>query len=137
MGRDFWNTVIDVREAVNKELEQLRESGGIGSSLDAGVVIYCEPKLQELLQKLGDELRFVLITSAATIAPLADKPDAAVSHRLTDETEIAVLVQASEYEKCVRCWHHREDVGQHAEHRELCGRCVDNVAGDGERRCFA
>ncbi|HED16171.1 MAG TPA: isoleucine--tRNA ligase, partial [Gammaproteobacteria bacterium] len=94
MGREFWNSVIDMREAVNKELEQLRESGGIGSSLDAEVVIYCEPQLQGLLQNLGDELRFVLITSAATVEPLADKPDTAVSHQLTDETEIAVQVRA-------------------------------------------
>ena len=137
MGREFWSSIIDVREAVNKELEQLRESGGIGSSLDAEVVIYCEPPLQALLQKLGDELRFVLITSAATVEAMASKPADAVAHQLTDETEIALRVQATEYEKCVRCWHHRDDVGQHAEHSELCGRCIENVAGDGEARHFA
>jgi isoleucyl-tRNA synthetase len=83
---------------------------------------------------LEDELRFALITSEAQVYPLADKPAQAVE---TDDPGLAVVVTASPHGKCVRCWHHREDVGADSEHPELCGRCVENVAGEGERRRFA
>jgi isoleucyl-tRNA synthetase len=82
---------------------------------------------------LGDELRFVLITSSATIKPLSDGESAAQ----TAVDGLRVSVSSSAYEKCGRCWHHREDVGAHSEHTELCGRCVSNVEGDGEAREFA
>ena len=82
---------------------------------------------------MGDELRFVFITSYARIHPLQDKTDECV-----EAGEVVfVVVSHSAHEKCVRCWHHREDVGQNAEHTELCGRCVENVAGSGEKREFA
>ena len=134
MGLAYWQHVLKVREHVAKELEKLRMAGGIGSSLDAEVDLYCGPELHELLYRLEDELRFVLITSYARIHPLVQRPADAVA---TELDELAVKVSASEYAKCVRCWHHREDVGANPEHPELCGRCVDNVAGAGEQRQYA
>ncbi|MCU7938978.1 MAG: isoleucine--tRNA ligase [gamma proteobacterium symbiont of Bathyaustriella thionipta] len=135
MDDDYWQQVLKVRVACSKEMEKLRVDKTIGSSLDAEIELYCDEQLQTILSRLGDELRFVLITSAVHLHDIADKPADAVE---VDELPgIALTVNASEHTKCVRCWHHREDVGSHSEHPELCGRCVDNVAGDGEIRHFA
>jgi isoleucyl-tRNA synthetase len=82
------------------------------------------------LSQLGDELRFVLLTSRADLQ-LDSQGDE------TDLEGLRVSINASEHTKCERCWHHREDVGQHAEHEDLCGRCVENVNGAGEAREFA
>ncbi len=130
----FWNDVIAVRQAVAKELERLRVAGDIGSGLDAEVDLYGDASWQERLHRLGDELRFVFITSYVRVHPLDEKPSDAA------ETEIKglhVRVAPSTYAKCIRCWHHREDVGTHAQHPQLCGRCVQNVTGVGENRSYA
>jgi len=132
--RAYWDRIISLRSTISKSLEQLRSEGTIGSSLDAEVDLYCDDSLRHELEKMGDELRFVLITSAARVHPIADKPEQA---KACDVEGAFVVVQASQHEKCGRCWHHREDVGQNEEHPELCGRCVENVMGDGEQRQFA
>jgi isoleucyl-tRNA synthetase len=85
---------------------------------------------------MGDELRFVLLTSAARVAALAEAPADAQRVGL-DEGEIALRVTPSEHPKCVRCWHYRADVGSDPEHPELCGRCIENVSGAGETRRVA
>jgi isoleucyl-tRNA synthetase len=131
-NRDFWQRVIGLRESVGGVMESFRAAGN--SSLDAELELYCGDTLKQQLQRLGDELRFVLITSDARLHALDDKPSEAVA---TDDPELAVVVQASPHGKCVRCWHHRQDVGSNSDHPELCGRCVDNVAGEGEQRRFA
>ena len=135
--RDFWARVIEVREAVGRELERLREDKVIGANLDAEVVLYCDDGLMQALQTLGDELRFVLITSAATVSPRDQAAAEAVTVTLESGGELAVLVRASGHDKCVRCWHRRADTGSDAAHPELCGRCVINVEGDGEQRLHA
>jgi len=131
MNPAFWQQVFVVREAVSKELEKLRVAEQIGSSLDAEVNIYCEGAVFECLNALNEELRFVLMTSAAKVYALAEKPDAAVT-----VGEFALLAKASSHTKCIRCWHHSADVGSHAEHPELCGRCIENI-GIGEQRRYA
>ena len=120
-----WDSVFTIREAVSKELETLRNAGTIGSSLDAEVEIYCNETLYKQLSFLGDELRFILITSSAQI------------HLSTDSEDFELKIKASEHTKCVRCWHHREDVGTNTDHPELCGRCVENIIGEGEQREYA
>ena len=132
--QEYWDKVIAVREAIGKEMESLRVEGSIGSSLDAEVDLYCSDELYADLNKLGDELRFVLITSYARIHPLSEAPDNVVT---TELESIKLFAAASEHAKCVRCWHHREDVGSYNDHPELCSRCVENVDGDGEPRSFA
>ncbi|MDH5651164.1 MAG: isoleucine--tRNA ligase [Gammaproteobacteria bacterium] len=133
-----WARIIEARDAINKELEQLRVAGGIGSGLAADVTLYCGREIHDLLAKLGDELRFVLITSTATIQPVSDAPPAEAQHyTLRNGDEMWVAVSPSAHTKCVRCWHHREDIGVNSEHPELCGRCVENVVGSGEQRRFA
>jgi isoleucyl-tRNA synthetase len=136
MNHAFWGSVLEIRQAVSKQLEILRVAGGIGSSLAAEVDLYCEDGIAQRLARLGDELRFVFITSYARVHALADAPAKAVKNRI-EQGEFAVLVTPSAHAKCVRCWHHRDDVGKNTQHPELCGRCVENVEGAGEFRTFA
>ena len=130
----FWQPIIDMRELVSKELERVRTAGVIGSALDAEVTLYCDGELFETLTQLQDELRFILITSYAQVKPLSEKSEQAKS---TENDHLFIEIVASEHDKCVRCWHHRHDVGQSDRHPELCGRCEDNVEGSGEVRLFA
>ena len=139
-GEDYalWFDVMKVRDSVNRELEQLRNAGGIGANLQAEVTLICGSELHTKLGRLGDELRFVLITSTADIQLVAQEPPAEAAHyKLESGDELWVMVSASSHQKCARCWHYREDVGSHAGHPELCGRCVENVDGEGEARSFA
>jgi isoleucyl-tRNA synthetase len=136
MDAGFWERVITVRDAVSKELEKLRVGGAIGSSLDAEVDLYADGKTAALLRLLEDELRFVLITSYARVHDVAARPDGAVEADIPG-LQLWLRVTPSAHAKCVRCWHHREDVGGNPEHPELCGRCVENVAGEGEQRRYA
>ena len=134
LSKDDWVHVISVREHVGKEMEKLRVDGDIGSSLDAEVDLYCSDDILNSLSKMEDELRFVFITSYARVHSSKELPQNAAQ---TEMDGLYVAVEASSHEKCVRCWHHREDVGTNDKHPELCGRCVDNVDGSGEQRKFA
>ena len=129
----YWTEVIDVRDAVAKELERLRAAGEIGAALEARVDLYCSDKLKAMLDNVADELRFVLITSYADVHGLDKRGDTAAA---TERDDLFVSAAALEHGKCVRCWHRREDVGANSNHPELCGRCVTNI-GDGEDRKFA
>ncbi len=137
MDLAYWQRILAVRIEVSRELEKLRINKEIGSSLGAEVDLFVDDALYADLEKLSDELRFVLITSYARIHHLADKPESAIEAVLADQTIMALQVKATPHKKCARCWHHREDVGQFADHPELCGRCIENVVGEGERRYFA
>jgi isoleucyl-tRNA synthetase len=132
-GDDYWELIAQVKNAVNKVLEEKRGTGEVGGSLGAEVVLYCDEKLQQQLQKLANELRFVLITSTAEVCSLSDANEAVA----TEVDGLKVSVKKSIYMKCARCWHHRADVGRSMVHPELCERCVDNVDGKGEVRYFA
>ncbi|WP_277342910.1 zinc finger domain-containing protein, partial [Pseudomonas viridiflava] len=106
----------------NKELEVQRAAKAVGGNLQAEVTLFAEEGLTADLSKLSNELRFVLITSTASVAPLAAAPADAV---VTEVTGLKLKVVKSGHAKCARCWHHREDVGVNPEHPEICGRCVD------------
>nr|WP_315484000.1 isoleucine--tRNA ligase [uncultured Undibacterium sp.] len=114
-----------VRADVTKQLEEVRVSGAIGSSLQAEVVIKASGEKFSVLSSLEDDLKFALITSAANVEQVATE---------ADET---VVVSASKYQKCERCWHYRADVGVNPEHPTLCGRCNSNLFGAGEVRKYA
>ena len=130
----FWSEMMTVRQQVNKALELAREQGALRGSLDAAVTLYAQPELAERLRSLGEELRFVLITSEATVADWDQAPDHAVE---AEDIALRVVAVAATAEKCERCWHRREDVGQQAAHPTLCGRCISNIEGPGEERLFA
>ncbi|MGD9661705.1 MAG: isoleucine--tRNA ligase [Porticoccaceae bacterium] len=136
VSADDWDRIIEVKEAVNKIIEDERAAGRVKGSLQTEVTLYVVPELKQLLDKIGDELRFVTITSAAS-AQVCDSGQLENCGIQSPLKGLRVSVVASEAEKCVRCWHFREDVGSHADHPELCGRCVDNVEGSGENRLFA
>lgn len=135
LDNTYWQFVMEVKTAVNKALETKRNAGEVGKSLAAEVTLFCSEPVAEQLRRLGDELRFVLITSSAVIKPLAESEKHATV--TTDVEGLRVQVDASPYQKCARCWHHLQDVGHHQQHPELCGRCVDNVDGVGEVRLYA
>jgi len=130
-----WDQVVAIRIAVAKSLEKLRVDKSIGGPLDAEVTLYCDSGTEALLQKLDDELRFLLITSKATVLPLSDKT-ASSEKAETEGYELWINARASTDTKCARCWHHRPDVGADNSHPELCSRCIQNVDGDGEPRRF-
>jgi isoleucyl-tRNA synthetase len=114
-----------VRAKVQKEMETKRAAGIVGSSLQAEIEIQIPAKAKDIhdaLDSLGDDLRFVLITSKA---------------RIVVAEEGRIFVTPSAAKKCERCWHYREDVGADAGHAQLCGRCVSNLFGEGEARSHA
>ena len=119
--------------SVRGEIEKLRHDKTIGSSLEACVTLYCDDDLLKTLSSFKDELRFLFITSTATLLPLGQTVNRAVKV----SKHLAILVSKSTDKKCVRCWHHHQTVGQNNEHQALCHRCIDNVFGDGEVRKFA
>jgi isoleucyl-tRNA synthetase len=117
-----WARVRAVRDVANKEIEALRAAGRVGSSLQANLTITAAGDDHALLATLGDDLRFVTITSQAL---------------LTEGPALAVTVTPSSATKCERCWHWRDDVGHDAAHPALCGRCTANLFGAGETRRVA
>ena len=134
MNAQFWQQVQQIKQAVNKAIEDARNDKVVRANLAADAVLYVDEAKQKLLEALGDELRFVTITSTATLAPLSAMPAELAPSAVPG---LGVQITASPHSKCVRCWHHREDIGQHAAHPELCGRCVDNIDGAGEVRHYA
>jgi len=117
-----WSRIVEVRNLVLKRLEEAREKGEIGSSLEAEITITAPVDVYEALVSLGDDLRFVMITSSA---------------RVLRGAPLAIEVTPSPNPKCARCWHWRSDVGVDPAHPALCARCVANLFGGGEVRVFA
>ncbi|MFY9179874.1 MAG: isoleucine--tRNA ligase [Venatoribacter sp.] len=132
LDNDFWSTILEVKAAVNGALEKARNDKLIGAGLTAEVVLYAAPELKQQLDKIADELHFVLITSKAAVASFAEEKGNA-----TELAGLRVEVQHSEQAKCERCWHQNDSVGHNAAHPTLCSRCVSNIEGEGETRHFA
>ena len=120
-----WEALRVIRAEAQKHLEELRSAGSIGSSLQAEIDLHANGERYDLLNSLDDDLRFVLITSAARVV-LASSP-----------REERMAARASTHAKCERCWHYRADVGRNQAHADLCGRCVANLYEQGEPRVFA
>ena len=131
--REFWQSLRQVREVVGPKLEELRRAKAIGSSLAAEITLQAEGRLAEQLAEIGDELRFVFISSDVHLGEV----DEAMASAEIGGDQLKVAVQATGHQKCVRCWHHRDSVGSDPDHPEICGRCVTNVAGAGETRRWA
>jgi isoleucyl-tRNA synthetase len=119
-----WEDIRNIRALVNKAIEEQRSAGLIGSSLQSEIDIYTQSDSYESLRRLGDDLRFVLIASRATVHEEAG-------------SGVRIMVTPSSHVKCDRCWHYRADVGADAEHAHICGRCVSNLFGKGEERSHA
>lgn len=132
VNMDDWSQLHLIRDEVNKSLEETRQKGEIGSPLAAEVTLYANSDVLPKLTRLGEELRFLLITSGAKVFPVTDLQAPAANN----ECGVAIQVSASAHEKCARCWHRRPDVGQSSEHPELCVRCVGNINGQDETRLY-
>ena len=122
-----WRRIAAVRAESNRQIELLRAAGKLGSSLQAEVTIAADADTRALLDSLGDDLRFVLITSAANVQPPAEG----------EVNDLVVTPRASSSPKCERCWHYRDDVGSDPAHPTICGRCTSNLHGAGEPRTVA
>ncbi len=118
LDSERFDRLLALREQVAKTLEPMRASGEIGAALDAEITVQCDAETFAWLSPLADELRFYFISGDVTVVQGSDAVSAVVSTK----------------PKCIRCWHHRADVGAHADHPEICGRCVSNVDGPGEDR---
>ena len=130
----FWHDSIELINTVNEAIEPLRREKVIRGSLQATVHIQPrDDKRRKFLEKWGDELRFILIVSEATVED--DQAGVPTSHYKT--SDYIVWIEKNTHPKCVRCWHQREDVGRSQAHPELCGRCIENVSGSGEERRIA
>lgn len=132
MNAAYWEKCRHVRDAVNKEIENQRNQGKMGSALEANIYLYCDAELKKQLDALGDELHFLLITSKAKTI-LAENETQGVE---TEIPGLRIQVEAIPHEKCERCWHRSEDVGTTLSHTTLCKRCVENVEGKGEVRLY-
>lgn len=120
-----WEAVIVARGLSTKEIEVLRTAGQVGSSLQAELEFFATDVTFDALSSLAEDLRFVMIVSSAKVTKVAT------------DAEQKIFVTPSTHVKCGRCWHYRADVGAHAEHPTICGRCVSNLFGAGEERSFA
>ncbi|HSI37608.1 MAG TPA: isoleucine--tRNA ligase [Methylotenera sp.] len=120
-----WETIISARAQAAKEIELLRATGQVGSSLQAELEFYVTNDGYEALNSLADDLRFVMITSSAKV------------YKVVAESQQKIVVKPSTHVKCDRCWHYRADVGADSLHPQICGRCVRNLFGTGEYRTHA
>jgi isoleucyl-tRNA synthetase len=128
-----WQRILQAKDAINKQIETARENKIISANLSADATLYAKGDMFASLAKLKNELRFVLITSNATLLELDD----AQNGEATEVDNLRVSISAAQGTKCVRCWHIRNDIGVDAAHPELCARCVSNVSGNGEERHYA
>ena len=133
INQNDWASILLAKEAINKVIESERNQGVIKGSLGANVCLYAEPEMYASLAKLGEELRFVTITSKAELRPIAEANNVAESTL----SGLRVSLERSSSDKCVRCWHFIEDVGSQLTHPDVCARCVDNISGQGEVRAHA
>ncbi len=135
LSADEWTRVLDLRRLTDKQLEALRKAGAIGSALDAEVEIFCADEDHGILSRLGDELRFVLITSQAAVSKADARPDDVIMA----EENLWIRAVVSDKDKCERCWHRRADVGADRSFPGVCARCAENLrdGGAGEERLHA
>jgi isoleucyl-tRNA synthetase len=138
-----WPALLALRGDVARELERLRSGGAIGAPLDAELTVWCSAPQYWRLSALGAELRFLMITSEAQVhevaadsVPADSVPADAVVAPSIDGGEVWIRVCASTHQKCIRCWHHRPDVGQSPQHPDICLRCVGNLSLPGEARRY-
>ncbi|WEN16693.1 isoleucine--tRNA ligase [Rhodanobacter sp. AS-Z3] len=131
--RRYWTDLLALRDASSRVLENMRKSEQLGAALEAKLVVHADAALAARYAESADELRFFFITSDFSLAPLAARTDQAAKVEL-EGADAWVSASVSDATKCVRCWHRRDDVGSHAEHPELCSRCIGNIEGPGEDR---
>ena len=131
--RRYWAELLAIRDSASRVLEGMRKAEQIGAALEAKLTIHADEATLARLNETAGELRFFFITSELTLLALEPHLADAVKVEL-EGAEVWISATVSDANKCVRCWHRRDDVGSHAEHPELCGRCISNIQGPGENR---
>ena len=116
-----WKRIFEIKDAVNQSIEEMRNENKLKGSLDSVVNIFANSEDIKILEKLGNELHFLLISSEASIEI---------------NESFKINVNSSKNTKCTRCWHRHSSVGGNKEHPELCNRCIENIDNDGEQRKF-
>jgi len=135
LGLDFWSKIQEIRSEVNRVLEVKRGEDLIKASLEAKITLFADKANYELLSQLGNELRFLLISSEAELKTIEQKSDTAVESTIAG---LFIEIEKLEETKCERCWHRSASVGETAEHPDICSRCIENIATEtGETREFA
>mgnify|MGYP005809470077 CR=1 FL=1 len=132
--KDSWDKVRQVKDALQKPMEALREKKIIGKSLEAEATLFAKEPYYSALAGLGEELRFALLVSCAQTRPFEEAPGQALETALP---EVKVLLSPTAYPRCARCWHHAPEVGKDPGHPELCPRCITNLSLPGEKRLYA
>ncbi|WP_276967387.1 class I tRNA ligase family protein, partial [Metallibacterium scheffleri] len=133
----FWADLLAIRTRISGEIETMRALKEVGASLEIAVDVFANDDFIRRYAGVADELRFFFITSDFALRPVAERPERATASGLhLGDWQLWTDVCRTDARKCVRCWHHRADVGTHAQHPELCGRCIDNIEGPGEDRRF-
>lgn len=130
---DFWQYMLQLRTDVYKAIEQGRNQKHFAHSLEVEVELYAKPLAMAYLERLQDELRFVLLTAKVSLFATNTLPDDAIG---SDNEQYAIRVKKTQDPKCARCWQHVHDVGSYAGHPDICGRCIDNLYAEGEKRLY-
>ncbi|MEY8766675.1 MULTISPECIES: isoleucine--tRNA ligase [Francisella] len=135
LNLEFWAKIQEIRSEVNRILEIKRNEDVIKASLEAEIIIYADNDNYKLLEKLGNELRFLLISSKASLRAIEERTNNSIESNITG---LNVEVNKIEEPKCERCWHRSATVGQNEEYQDICSRCVENITTEnGESREFA
>lgn len=135
LNLEFWAKIQEIRSEVNRILEIKRNEDVIKASLEAEIIIYADNDNYKLLEKLGNELRFLLISSKASLRAIEERTNNSIESNITG---LNVEVNKIEEPKCERCWHRSATVGQNQEYQDICSRCIENITTeDGESREFA
>ncbi|MEP6633771.1 MAG: zinc finger domain-containing protein, partial [Luteimonas sp.] len=130
-----FDALLKLRDEIAKKLEPMRASGQIGAALDAEIFLDADDAQAHWLRPLTEELRFLFISGDVNLRNGDMRPEATVVASI--EPRVFISAEPSQKQKCIRCWHHRADVGAHTEHPAICGRCISNIEGPGEvRRWF-
>ena len=102
-----WEKIFFLREQVLKEIEKKRESGVVGSSLEAEVFINCKGEDYSFYKKYQNIFNEIFIVSSVSIK----------------EGDFVINIEKAKGKKCLRCWNWSDSVGQNSEHPDICNKC--------------
>ena len=112
--RATWKALFELRELALPELEKARQAKQIGKALEAKLTFAGSSPALTAARAHLESLRELLNVSQLEVQPRG-------------EGAVTAVVSKAAGQKCERCWHWETDVGSHAEHPTICGRCVKAV----------
>lgn len=137
MTRENWKVFFNIKDKINKQIEEARVDGVIKESLEAHIVLYINTKLADQLRVLNHELAFGLLVASIVIVDYDDTcmPD---QQHINDNGEInlKIVLTKTKGVKCLRCWNYTAYVNQYQNYLDLCSKCLQNIVGVGENRKY-